>query len=315
MNIIKKCTSLIGIIIFILIIYRADLLKLADILSEINYYYLILAYSLVPLILLTKAYRWNYLKKKQKIIYKLKNSFLIYCVGVYLGILTPGRLGELSKIAYLKNKQCSVGKASVNVLLDRLADLFSLLILSCLGMFIFLPFFQNIVLTLALGIISLLILLILFLKTNLIQIFLKKIFNLLIPEKYQKSWRLNFRKFINDFKKYELKNYLFIGLITLISWLIYYSQMFFLTRGMGINNISFFYLATAVTIATFITLLPISILGLGTREATLILLLSTFQVSREQIISFSFLILSLSLVSGSIGLICWLIKPITISSQ
>jgi len=312
MSVIKKYLPFIGIIIFILIIFKIDIFKLFRILSDLNYFYLILAYVFVPAILFVKAYRWNYLKKKQKIIYNLKNSFLMYCAGTYIGILTPGRLGELSKIAYLKNNQCSIGKASVSVLLDRLADLFSLLILSFLGMFAFFYFFQNIILTLIFGIIFISILTIILLRTNLIYIFLKKIFNILIPKKYQKSWRLNYQDFINDLKKYRLKNYLFVCLITLVSWLIYYYQIFFLAKSMGINNISFFYLAITVTIAAFITLLPISILGLGTREAVLILLLSVFQISQEQIISFSFLILSLSIISGLTGLICWLIKPIKI---
>jgi len=314
MTMIKKYLPLIGIIIFILILIKIDILKLFHVLSNLNYFYIILAYLLIPMILFAKTYRWNYLKKKQNIIYDLKDSFLMYCAGTYIGILTPGRLGELTKIAYLKNNQCSVGKASVNVLLDRLADLFSLLILSCLGMFAFFHFFQNIIWALSFGIISLIILLILFLKTNLIHVLLKKIFDLLIPLKYQKFWQLNFQDFINDFKKYKLKNYLFICLITFISWLIYYYQIFFLAKSIGINNISFFYLAIAVTIAAFITLLPISILGIGTRETVLILLLSVFQISQEQIISFSFLILSLSIISGLTGLICWLIKPISVSN-
>lgn len=312
---IKKYSFFIGIIIFLLIISRLELSKLANILTKINFFYFTLAVSLLLPLLLTKAYRWNYLKKKQKIIYCLKDSFLMNNVGLSIGLITPGRLGELSKIFYLKNSGHSLGKSSVSVLLDRLADLFFLLIFGFFSLLFFFSFFQKTILLLTLSISFFLFLLIFFLKTNLIRIFLKKIFIFIIPSKYQKSWKLNFHDFFQGLKIYNFKNYLFIFFITTFSWLIYYLQVFFLAKSINIKNIPFLYLIMTVTIAGFITLLPVSISGLGTREATLIFLFSFFAISQELTVTFSLLILSMSLLSASIGLICWFIKPIRISSN
>ena len=124
---IKKYLFLIGIIIFAIIISRLDFHKLILILNNINYQYLFLAFILLLPILMIKSYRWNYLMKKQNINYSFKKSFLMYGIGMYIGIITPGRLGELSKIAFLKNDHHSLGKSSVSVILDRLTDLLFLL--------------------------------------------------------------------------------------------------------------------------------------------------------------------------------------------
>ncbi len=313
MTFIKKYSFVIGLIIFVLILFKLDLLKLINILNKINYFYFGLACLMLILLIITKSYRWNYLKKKQIINYSFKDSFLMYNTGLFLGILTPGRLGDLSKILYLKNDNYSLGKSSVSVILDRLSDLLFLIVFGYLGMFLFFSFFQNLVIILTIIFILIPVLMFVFFKNNLIQIFLKKIFNSLIPLKYQKSWQLNFQDFIKNLKYYKFKEYFSVFLITLLSWLIYYSQMFFLAKSIGITNISPLYLSISVTITAFVILLPISFLGLGTREATLIFLFSFFSISKELSVSFSLLMLSMTLLSALIGLICWFIKPIHIS--
>ena len=54
--------------------------------------------------------------------YSLKDSFLMYCSGLYLGVVTPGRMGEIAKALYLKKDGYSMGKSLVGAVLDRLAD-------------------------------------------------------------------------------------------------------------------------------------------------------------------------------------------------
>jgi len=309
----KKYYFLIGIVIFILIIARLDFHELIFILSDINYFYLFLGFLMIFPMLITKVYRWNYLKKKQNINYLFKESLLMYGSGMYIGIITPGRLGDFTKIAYLKNNHCSLGKSSVSVILDRVFDLFFLLIFGYLGLFLFFSLFANLIFILTLILILSLILLIIFLKTNSLKFLFKKAFNLVIPSKYQKSWKVNFKDFINGLKIYKINDYLLVFLITGFSWLFYYLQAFFLIKSVGITNISFLYISISITIVGLANLLPISVLGLGTRDAILILLFSFFSISQEMTVSFSFLILLMTVLIGLICFICWLIKPIQFS--
>ncbi|MFH1671586.1 MAG: lysylphosphatidylglycerol synthase transmembrane domain-containing protein [Candidatus Portnoybacteria bacterium] len=309
----KKYSFLIGIVIFILIISRLDLHELILVLNDINYFYLFLGFLLSFPILTIKVYRWNYLMKKQNINYSFKESVLMYGSGMYIGIITPGRLGDFTKIAYLKNNHRSLGESAVSVILDRALDLFFLAIFGYLGLFFFFSLFTNLIYILTFILILSLILLAVFLKTNSLKLLLKKIFNLFVPVKYQKSWKLNLRDFISGLKNYKVNDYLFTFLITSFSWLFYYFQTFILIKSVNIDNISFLYASVAITIVGLAGLLPISILGLGTREAILILLFSFFSISQEATISFSFLTLLMAVLIGLICSICWLIRPIRFS--
>lgn len=235
----------------------------------------------------------------------------MYCSGLYIGILTPGRMGEIAKALYLKKDGHSMGKSLVGVILDRLSDFAFLLVFIFLGSLFLLGVFQKQILIFVSGIIIATFLLVVFLKVGLIKWFLNKIFRIFVPEGYQKSWKINFQDFINDLKIYKLKHYIVIFSITIFSWVFYYLQMYILAKGVGLN-IPFLYFAISVTIAGFITLIPISVSGIGTRDAALILLFTPFLIPKEQIIVFSALILLMSLFTAFVGLICWLIKPIRV---
>lgn len=307
---IKKYSYLIGIFLFALILSKSDFLNLLESIRNIKIPYLVPAFVLGFLMLLSQAWGWNYLKKKQNIPYSFKNSLLMYGGGMYIGILTPGRLGEIAKALYLKKDGYSMGKSLVSVIVDRIFDFGFLLIFIFFGTIFFLTIFQKQILILILGIIFSALLIILFLKIGLIKFILQKIFYILVPVKYQKSWKINFQDFIRGIKTYKLSHYVVSFLITSLSWAVYYFQIYILAKGMGISNIPFLYLAISVTVAGFITLIPVSISGIGTRDATLILFLAPFAILKEQAIIFSALILLMSLFTALIGLICWLIKPI-----
>lgn len=305
---------LIGLILFVLILSRSDLGEIFQNIKIINSFYLILAILLTFPLFFNKALCWNYIKKQQGIKYSLKDSFLMYCAGMYIGLLTPGRLGETSKALYLKKDGYSMGKSLVSAILDRLSDFILLLVFLFLSSLFLITIFQKQILILISGLLISIILLIIFIKIGLIKWFLNKIFRILIPLKYQKSWQINFQDFINDLKIYKLKHYLIIFLVTAFSWVFYYLQMYILAKGVGLN-VPFLYLAISVTIAGFITLIPISISGIGTRDAALIILFSPFLIAKEQIIAFSALILLMVIWGALIGLICWLIKPLKIHSR
>ncbi len=307
----KKYSFLLGIILFIIILSKTNLREIFQNIKGINPLYLVLAILMAFPILLNKSLCWNYIKRQQGIKYSLKDSFLMYCAGMYIGILTPGRLGELTKALYLKKDGYSTGKSLVSAILDRLSDFVFLLVFVFIGSLFLSTVFQKQILILILGIVISVLLLILLLKTGLIKWVLNKIFNIFIPQKHQKSWKINFQDFANDFKIYRLKNYLIIFLITTFSWVFYYLQMYILAKGLNIN-VPLLYLAISITVAGLITLIPVSISGIGTRDIALILLFSPFLIAREQVIAFSALILLMLIWAAFIGLICWLIKPIRI---
>ncbi|MFZ5559779.1 MAG: lysylphosphatidylglycerol synthase transmembrane domain-containing protein [Patescibacteria group bacterium] len=304
-----KYSFLIGIFLFAIILLKIDLGGILQNIKEINPLFLILAMLAAFPILLNKALCWNYIKTQQGIKYSLKDSFLMYCAGLYIGVLTPGRLGEATKVLYLKNDGHSLGKALVGVVLDRITDFAFFLFVLLIGSLFLISVLQKQVLILIAGILVLVCLFIVFLKIGLIKWGINKAFRAFIPRKYQKSWKINFQDFIADLKIYKLRAYVIMMVITALSSGFYYLQMYILARGMNMD-IPFLYLAVSVTIAGLVTLIPVSISGIGTRDAALILLLSPLGILKEQAVVFSALILIMALIATLIGLICWLIKPL-----
>jgi len=309
MNFFRKYSFIFGLILFVLILSRMDLGEIFQNIKNINFSYILLAIIITFPIILSKSLCWNYIKKQQGIKYKLKDSILMHLSSIYVGLITPGKIGELSKALYLKKDGYSMGKSLVSGILDRISDFVFLLFFIFFGSLFFLVILQKQILFLIFGIILAIIVFLIFSKIGLTKWFINKLFNKLVPKKYQKTWKLNFQDFINDLKNYKLKHYLIIFLITTFSWVFYYIQMFILAKGLGIN-IPILYLAISVTIAGLITLIPISISGIGTRDAALLILFAPFAITTEQIITFSALILLVSLFATLVGLICWLIKPI-----
>ena len=99
---------------------------------------LFLVFALLPGILFTllKAYKWHYLISLADRPCSYARSLESYLIGMAIGLITPGRIGEVGRVFYLKagRKLESVGLVGV----DKLLDLAVVFALSCAGGFLML---------------------------------------------------------------------------------------------------------------------------------------------------------------------------------
>lgn len=299
-----------GIFIFIIILSRIDLTETIKILLNANLIYLAVAFTIVPFVVLIKAYRWQLLMKMQNINYPLKDSVHVYFAGLFVGSITPGRLGDFIKVFYLREEGYSFGKSFVSVFMDRVFDLVSLFIIAYICMFVFMIFFEKQIIFLSLFFIITAIIFILLISDKNKKL-LKKIYTSFIPEKYKTEVKVNFDDFSRDLNSLKTPKLSLVAITTIIGWIIYFSASYLLALSMDIH-ISFFYLITCLSISAIITLIPISILGIGTRDMTLIALFSCIGLSKELAVAFSTMLLFMFSVNGLIGLLAWLKKPITL---
>ncbi len=309
----KNYSFLIGIVLFVFILSRLNFgyykILIAGIhLSGILVILAAILFLFLP-VLAINSYRWQRLMRKQGIYYSFWQAFLMYNASIYIGLFTPGRVGEASRVFYLK-KEHSVGKSFVSIILDRLADIVFLLLFGYFSMFLFLDILKKEVLLFGAIIPALLLFVILALKSRLLKYFLKKVFYYFVPKKYQDLWKINFQDFFRDLKIYKFGDYVFIFFLTLVSWLFYYSVIYLFAREIGISQVPVFYFFSAFAIVSLTALLPISVMGLGTRDATLLAMFSFFNVSPELIIAVSMFVLFLNFLIAFVGLFCWLKKPV-----
>lgn len=302
----KKYYFLISLLLIIIIAKKINWPATIQLLRAINYPLLIFGMiSTVPCLFI-RAWRWNYLKKKQGIIYKVTESFKIYVAALGFASITPGRIAELIKIYYLKAKGYKSGESLVSVIMDRLFDLFFLLLFSLIGLiFFFGRYFEKFYLVYIL-IILLIISVLTVIKNKNLRKFIKKIFYQLMPSGLADEVDI----FKTGLKTYDYHTYFGGFVITSLSWLIYSGQIYLFGLAINLTGVTFPQLITAVAIASFLSLLPISFLGIGTREAALIILLGPLVKSTESLILLSEIILLNFILISLSGAIMTAFKPV-----
>ena len=93
--------QLIGVLLFVFILVRIDFSKVIAQLTSFRLWWLA-AYTLCFLLaLVAKAMRWRSALSAQGVEVRVVDATRIYFVSSFLGAVTPGRVGEISKITYL----------------------------------------------------------------------------------------------------------------------------------------------------------------------------------------------------------------------
>lgn len=300
---------LISLILIIWLIFKVDINSLFNVFSQINLFFWFVGILFTLPNTFVKSLRWRYLNKVQNINYNIFNSFSMYTVAMAIGSLTPARVAEVIKVFYLKKDGYSARRSIPGIILDRSFDIALLIILSLLSSILFFQNWlqSNLVIYIFLAI--LIVFLFLFIKNGWYVWILKKIYTKIIPKKYQEKILISFNDFWENLNKYLLKDYLVVGGLSLISWFFYYCQIYFFILAININ-IPPLYLMAGVTLAALISSLPISFIGIGTREATLVILLRDFSTNIAPLIILSQLILADYIFDMFFGIIMSLFKPV-----
>ena len=95
--------------------------------------------------------------------------------------------------------------------------------------------------------------------------------------------------------------------MSMINWVVLYLSIYFIGLSLGIN-ISFLIFLAVMPIATLVGYIPITISGLGTREAVLIGLMGLFAVESTKVLSMSLLNIFIGGIIPSIIAIFLIIK-------
>jgi len=309
----KLLLQLLGIILFFIIISQIDLAKLISLFAQLNLFYLMIANLLIIPLLIIKSVRWQSLMRAQNINYSLKDATIIYAAAMFIGSITPGNLGDFIKTLYLKEDRHPLGKSFVSVLLDRLFDVISIAMLASLGFLFLIGSAKIISFNIPLMASALLLIAVIYAYKNVqykpvIRAWLLK----LIPDKY----KVNAAKGITDFSDglcaMNAGQFAYATVLTIVGWVIYFTIMYILALSIHLN-IPFVYLAICISISVIITLIPVSISGIGTRDATLIILFSYLGYSSESAVALSMILLAFYAVNILICLVAWLIKPIDLA--
>ena len=283
-----KYLNFIGFLLLAVILWKIDFKQVGHYLKNVNFWYLLLAYPFLILNVSLKSVRWNYLMRSQGVKLPLSRTLYVYFWGYYFGTVTPGRVGEISKAIYFQDKFENLGRAFVSVVVDRLYDvgirvalLFILYPLySSLFEFRFIGFFILLV-SIGAGVIILV-------RMKSIRNIVTKFSRFVIPKKYYQSIMNNISGFVNDTVR-MITSIKVVGvstLITLVCYLFYFILTYSIQKSFNID-MDFTYNIFCVVITSLAAVIPISISGLGVREAVMIYMFSNIGLGKEAAVLFS----------------------------
>jgi len=298
--------QILGPLIFIYILFKIDYQLFFKEVGLLNWRFLFLATVLAFLLILIKALRWRIILLSLDInISKLK-CVNLHWLGVFIGIITPGRFGELIKVYFLKNKGYNSFRSFFSVILDRIADILILLFFSLLIFFFFLKDLG--IYIISIGFFLLLVIIFIFLLIDQ-RSYLNKLFSRLVRKIFLIDFKdyshFTFSKFWKGIKSLRKKEVIYFFIYLVISWFIYFLARYAIALSLGLN-LPFIDIVIISSSMALVAILPISIAGLGTREATAIYFFSLFNLNKETALLFSLLVFTIDILVVFFGLIPYL---------
>jgi len=125
---VRRYLKLLGFALLAVILWRADLPSVLDSLAGCDAGLVLAACGLALAGVAVKAARWHGMLRRAGYALPYSRSLRFYMAGIYLGAATPGRLGELARVLYLKRDLgIGAGAGLSSIVLDRLFDLYALL--------------------------------------------------------------------------------------------------------------------------------------------------------------------------------------------
>jgi uncharacterized protein (TIRG00374 family) len=278
----------IGIIAYL--ISKLDLPKLIEILKSVDYIWIIFTAVIFLFYIIANAYSLKILFDSKKRIPMLE-WLKIYFIGMSLGLVLPGRAGDLSIIYFTKEKGFEYGESTAFTLTDKLITLIVYLIIASIGVFTILKSSE-----LYIGLIIALLLILggLFCITPFGRRIITKIIG-----KYSEK----FRGFYNTFKflAKSHKDKIFVNLlITLTRPVTNGIIMTLVLYSMNIQ-VPFFYLILINAMGLIVSLIPITPNGIGVREGIGAYMFSLIGVSLENSLSMYLILIAINYSFGIIG--------------
>jgi len=312
-----KFTPLIGIFLFIFIIINIDLVKVVETFSRFNLIYFLAAFGISLLFSLPKTLKWIKLIKSCEINYSLREGVNVFFISGFISMITPGRIGEFVKGIYLKDStNTSLGKSISTVLMDRIIDIGVLILFAITGILAF-SYIYNFGTNIMIIIIILFIIFVSFafiaMNKKYTKTIIKPIFSRVIPEKYKEKIRVNFDEFYSGIEMItnRKKTLIMVILLSVLIWMGGFFQFYMIALGFNIK-ISYFLIVMICSITMIFEMIPISVAGIGAREAVFIIFFSLIGLTAIEAISFSLMLLFYQYVCVLPGLFLWAKKPIKI---
>lgn len=260
---------LLSIIILLIIYNKISLKSLANVFLGIDYRYFAIFLLLIVLQLFITAFRWNIMTRDLgRVPLRFRVSFE-QVVGSYAAnMLIPGKLGEVVRIPWMKKYKLKTPVVLI-VLLEKLLDISSVIFLLFVSLGILMlmhydfPFDTRSIFYISVLFVIMMLMVFLFRKS--VAALVRRLLARKINDKGNESIYFKIVEMLNIL---DAKSLIYF-LISVLIWSIQLLQFFYIFRMLNVS-VSIFYVYSGCSLALLAGALPISVAGMGTRDAVII---------------------------------------------
>ena len=305
----KGLLKFIGPIFFIFLIIRVvDPVTATQLIREIKPEAAVLSLFLAPIIVAALTARWWLICRRLEMKTPFIELFQIFYLSRFFSLLPVVIVSPLSKFIYLKEKE-SAATTAISITMDKVFDIIGLIFFGIFGLLYF-PgiLFKDNSIWIFLAIMILLVFSIL--------VFRRKLWSA-IKAKLDRYLSKNFRKigkhletdFAGFWSHFNLKLFMLMLAISILIGILRSLVLFLLALSLNIH-IHFGFIVACRSLIGIANIIPITINGLGTRDAILLITLPLAGVSKEAAIALSFISFLWIICFKFMGIVFWLKRPI-----
>lgn len=270
-----------------------------------NYSLIAVIFTMCSVVLsdLVLSLRWQKLGQNK---FSLLESFEAIGISAFLNFILPAKLGELSKIIYLKKVYGFNANNTFSVLI--LERVFDVLFLGFFSMMIATIFLNNaLILESSLVFIGLTALFFILVKSKKFKKLLKKITSKVV--------RANLLKIVSNLEKaLNRRTFTTTLLLTLLVWVTYFLTVFIFLKFATSFNLTFIEIFTVFVISSIAMSIPLLPGGVGTYQAGIVFALGLYGVGKEEALMIG-LVLHLMILIPSVIVVLFILfnKNISLS--
>ncbi len=296
-----------------LLYWKVDALMVIRILRAIQTGPLLGTIPVFLMIMFFQALRWEIVCRQLKMRISIGTLFEIHFISWFTGSLPLSGTAALTKVMYLKGVGVQTGKAAVSVVAEKVIDILGVILFAGFGL-IYLPA--------GIGSSYRWILAILFILAGLLFLLgrmggytgAKAFLSRIVHQRLQKIAG-DFESDLGCFSaSLNAKVVLIYFSLTVIIGILRSAAFFLLAISLGIH-ISFLLALSVRSIVGVVNMIPVSVSGLGTRDAVLIAVLPYFGVSMEAVLSLGLVAFLWTVASKLTGVVFWLHRPLPVISK
>lgn len=277
----------------------------------------ILSASLLPLALAVllngvnihlKVVRWQVLLATRGIRYSTRRAWGAFLTSLYAGMLTPGRLGDILRAAYLRSEVgAPYSEGIASVVMDRLCDLYVLAVFVAFACVRYSSVISGKLAWIVwAGVAGTVVGPLVLLIPGIAELPLSRIYKRMARGE---GGQAGFERFLAALRANVGKPLLATIPLTIATFLVNYLQGWLIARSMGLD-MSFVDATSLLAVASLLGLLPVSVSGVGVREAFFALVFPALGFSIGAGVTFGLLVFFvIYLVIAAIGFLAWQVSP------